>query len=368
MKGWAPAKSILGALAGALLLVSATSAQGPLPVQPDRNPACARLEGQLSVLDRPGGDPQVRQYEEAIGKQQAELERASGEYRRMGCQGSGFFLFGGGQPPQCDQLNMQIQRMRSNIERMTDTLQRAQGGSMAREEQRRAILVALSQNNCGPQYRTAAVPQRPRGLFDSIFAPDSGAEQPGEPVAPAEAVQAGTFRTLCVRTCDGYYFPVSTATSPARFADDERKCQRMCPAAEVALYSHRNPGEDIKQATSTGGKLYTELATAFRYRQEVNASCTCKRPGESWAAAVGEDPTVQSGDIVVTEEKAKALSQPPQPQGKPAASQPQAKPAAKPQTTQPAKPAPPRSSGATTPPPAIAGTIQATPLPPPPTR
>ena len=42
----------------------------------------------------------------------------------------------------------------------------------------------------------------------------------------------GTFRTICVRTCDGFYFPISYATSPDRFRDDEQTCQRMCPAAE----------------------------------------------------------------------------------------------------------------------------------------
>ena len=45
--------------------------------------------------------------------------------------------------------------------------------------------------------------------------------------------QSGTFRTLCVRTCDGFYFPISYATTPARFAEDERTCQRLCPAATV---------------------------------------------------------------------------------------------------------------------------------------
>jgi len=118
------------------------------------------------------------------------------------------------------------------------------------------------------------------------------------------------FRTVCVRTCDGFYVPISYSTSQDHFREDEKTCQRMCPAAEVVLFSHRNPGEDMNQATSLGGQPYTALPNAFRYRTEFNAQCTCKRPGQTWAEALGPDTTVQSGDIVVTDERAKALSAP----------------------------------------------------------
>ena len=123
----------------------------------------------------------------------------------------------------------------------------------------------------------------------------------------------GTFRTICVRTCDGYYFPISFATSPDRFRDDEQTCQRMCPAAEVSLYTYHNPGEEVTQAVSLGGRLYTELPTAFSYRKALNPACSCRRPGESWAEALkanGTDDTVAPGDVVVTEQNAKRLSQP----------------------------------------------------------
>jgi hypothetical protein len=84
----------------------------------------------------------------------------------------------------------------------------------------------------------------------------------------------------------------------------------MCPATEVMLFSHRNPGEEVGQAVSLSGKRYTDLPTAFHYRQEYNAACSCRRPGQSWADALGRDQTVERGDIVVTEERAKAMAQP----------------------------------------------------------
>jgi len=278
-------------------------------VQQYRSAACTRLEGQLSAIDRGAGDAnadQVRRYEEAANRQQQELDRLNAQARRAGCGGGGFFLFGGGEPAQCDRINRQIQDMRGNLERILSGLRQLQGGSGGRDEQRRAILVALAQNNCGPQYRSA---ERPRGFFESLFGGGSGPTlATPESVAPAQP--SSTYRTVCVRTCDGFFFPISFSTGPERFQDDERTCQNMCPAAEAKLFSYRNPGEDISQAVSVHGQPYTSLANAFRYRQEFNASCTCKREGESWSEAVSHDQTLQQGDIVVTEDRAKALSLP----------------------------------------------------------
>jgi len=205
--------------------------------------------------------------------------------------------------------------MRANIDRTTGDLQRTRHGADD-EMQRQAVFGALAQNNCGPQYRTAAAPQR--GFFETIFGGNPGA---GTAAPPATGdfpqVGSGGYRTLCVRTCDGFYFPISYSTSPGRFADDEQSCHQQCPATEALLYSHRNPGEDVSQAVSTNGRLYKDLPNAFRYRREFNPACTCKQPGQSWADALGQtkDQTVERGDIVVTEEKAKAMSQPrPDPQ------------------------------------------------------
>jgi hypothetical protein len=96
----------------------------------------------------------------------------------------------------------------------------------------------------------------------------------------------------------------------SRFPDDERTCQRTCPNAEVMLFTHRNPGEDVNQSVSLSGRAYRDLPNAFHYRQAVDAACSCRRPGQSWADALGRDLTVERGDIIVTDERAKALAQP----------------------------------------------------------
>lgn len=270
---------------------------------------CVRLESQLAAIDRGPNDPsraaQVSRYEEAIRRQQGELDRTIVRSRRLGCGNTGFFSLFSNQPPECGPLTRQVQQLHASIDQMMMEMQRTQGGTADRESQRRSVLVALAENDCGPQYRSAAVSRSP-GLFESLFGPGS-IVAPG----PGEVPQSGTFRTLCVRTCDGYYWPISFSTVPSRFGEDERTCQRMCPAAPVTLFTHRNPGEEVAQAVSLAGQSYSDMPNAFLYRKQYNPACSCRRAGETWARALQHlDDTVERGDIVVTEERAKQLSKP----------------------------------------------------------
>ncbi|HZP70574.1 MAG TPA: DUF2865 domain-containing protein [Pseudolabrys sp.] len=193
---------------------------------------------------------------------------------------------------------------------MRNQLEQLNGGTAERAAQRQALLIALGDNGCGSQYRSAAIAGQQGNFLERLFGGNnSNSGIFSTPIGP----MGGTFRTVCVRTCDGFYFPISYSTSPDRFRDDELACQRMCPAAEVALYSYHNPGEEMAQAVSLNGRLYTELPTAFQYRKALNPACSCRRPGESWAQtlkSVGPDDTVVPGDVVVTEQNAKQLSQP----------------------------------------------------------
>jgi hypothetical protein len=284
----------------------------PLAVQAQQGTVCERLEGQLAAFDRGASDParaeQILRFEEAANRQQAELDRQTANARRLRCEGNSFFVLFSRQPPQCGPISAQIQQMRGNLERIRSDIERLRSTSAPeRDGQRRAILVALAQSNCGAQYSAqvaAAPPSRGGGLFEQLFGP-------GSIFSPGEN-STGAYRTICVRTCDGYYYPISYSTSPASFANDEQTCQRSCPAAEVMLFSHRNPGEEVDQAVSISGQPYTSLPNAFRYRQAFDASCSCRRPGETWSQALKnlDDNTVERGDIVVNEERSRLLSQP----------------------------------------------------------
>jgi Protein of unknown function (DUF2865) len=297
-----------GATAALLALTSLATAHAQ-----SSNPACQRLEAQLATLDRGNTDParveQIRRIEDTVNRQQFEVDRLVAQSRRVGCENFGFFSIFSNMPPQCGGLNRQIDQQRNALQRMRTDLERLNGGTTERAAQRRGLLIALGDNGCGAQYRSAALAGQQGGFWDRLFGDNGGGSVVSTPLGP----MGGTFRTVCVRTCDGFYFPISYSTSSDRFRDDEQSCQRMCPASEVSLYTYHNPGEEIAQAVSLNGRPYTELPTAFQYRKAVDPACSCRRPGESWAQtlkALGPDDTVVPGDVVVTEQNAKQLSQP----------------------------------------------------------
>src|SRR4051812_10106336 len=315
-------KSILACMA--LLGASAVSLDARAQMNPSMapppqgaavNPMCPRLEAQLATVDRGGGgdpakDEQIRRYQDAASKQQGELDRVTSQAKRQGCDSSGFFSLFSGQSAQCGPVNNQIQQMRGNLDQITTSLERLRGGggfNPERDSQRRSVLLALAQNNCGPQYANAA--RGSGNSLDNLFGNTSPAAAPSD-LGP----QSGTFRTVCARSCDGAYFPISFATVPGRFPDDERTCKNLCPAAEATLFTYRNPGEDMNQAVSINGQPYASSPNAFRYRQEFNPSCACKAAGQTWSDALksidDKAAAEQQGDIIVTEENAKKMSRP----------------------------------------------------------
>src|SRR6185369_8045553 len=313
------------AASGSHALAQTPPGAAPPPAQgaPQGNPICIRLEGQLATIDRgagtgdPAKDEQIRRYQEAATKQQNELDRVTLQAKRMGCDSSGFFQLFNGRSAQCGPVNNQIQQMRGNLDQITTSLERLRSGGIGgadRENQRRSVLTALAQNNCGPQYANAA--RGPGSFIDNLFGNNNNNSPapPGVDMGP----QSGTFRTVCVRTCDGAYFPVSFATYQARFQDDEKTCKALCPATEATLFAYRNPGEDINQAVSISGQPYTALPNAFKFRTEFNPSCACKAAGQTWSDALKsvDDKALveQQGDIIVTEESARKMQQRAQPQ------------------------------------------------------
>src|SRR3954454_24969352 len=153
---------------------------GAVPPPPQQgatgNPMCQRLEAQLATIDRgtdsgdAAKDEQIRRYQDAASRQQGELDRVTSQAKRMGCDSSGLFSLFNGRSAQCGPVNNQIQQMRGNLDQITTSLERLRSGGLGgadRENQRRSVMLALAQNNCGPQYANAA--RAPGGFFDNLF-------------------------------------------------------------------------------------------------------------------------------------------------------------------------------------------------------
>jgi hypothetical protein len=91
-----------------------------------------------------------------------------------------------------------------------------------------------------------------------------------------------TYRTLCVRMCDGFYFPISFATSSTNFARDAETCAASCGGG-ARLFYHPNPGGDVESMLDMTGRAYASFPIAFRYRKTMVQGCQC-RP-QPWAEA-----------------------------------------------------------------------------------
>ena len=91
-----------------------------------------------------------------------------------------------------------------------------------------------------------------------------------------------SYRTFCVRECDGFYYPLSEASTPGSFLADEAKCQSSCSIAGASCSISAVPGEDAGAMVALTGERYGELANAFRYRSEYVDGCACKP--KPWSA------------------------------------------------------------------------------------
>ena len=116
----------------------------------------------------------------------------------------------------------------------------------------------------------------------------------------AEATTAGR-RTVCVRSCDGYFFPI--VNGPATSAARQESCSKLCPGAEAHLYVMRS-SDKIEDAVSTQtGQTYAALVERIASANKPQ-SCSChSTAGVSVdSKAFLEDPTLRPGDSVVTPE------------------------------------------------------------------
>ena len=75
-------------------------------------------------------------------------------------------------------------------------------------------------------------------------------------------------------------------------------CSSFCPASQTKIYS----GSTIDHSVGPDGKRYTELPTAFTFRDKIVAGCTCngKDAFGLVTPSVDNDPTLRTGDIVAT--------------------------------------------------------------------
>lgn len=258
----------LGRIARRLLAAAFLAAFLPAAIADASTRACSQLEAQLAALRAGGGggsSTQARRYDAAIGRQQEQMRKARAQAQQAGC---GRAMVGGA-VSFCGSINATLQRMESNLAELQRTRARLGGGGDSRRERAR-ITAALDANGCRAQQRARSA--------QTTAAPRQQAVIDGRPGLRVGNL-SGNFRTMCVRTCDGYYFPVSWSVSRSAFERDQNACAAMCPGTQVELHYHRvrsQESEDMVSAVT--GLPYRQMSNAFLYRQS-NAStppgCGC---------------------------------------------------------------------------------------------
>jgi hypothetical protein len=88
-------------------------------------------------------------------------------------------------------------------------------------------------------------------------------------------VQGGAVRTLCVRMCDGFYFPISYATPRSSLSRDADTCSASC-GAEARLFYHPTIGGDVETMVDLNGMAYGAMPNAFKYRKTLVEQCRCR--------------------------------------------------------------------------------------------
>ncbi|QND60804.1 DUF2865 domain-containing protein [Mesorhizobium huakuii] len=252
---------------------------------------CRQLEADLAAASRGGGGGPaiIRRYDAAIDRQREQIAKARDQASDAGC---GFSLFSRN-INRCAGLNATIDRMNANLDSLQAKRDRLAGGGSRRDRGR--ILAALDANGCRDDTvapRHAPLQEADRGeedgnanLFNQLFGNDSQQsdtlDQPDDageernvrrvlnlPDIPDFPSTGGEFHTTCVRTCDGYFFPMSNAASTSDFERDQKNCESSCPGTEMQVFYSRGMDDDSASMTSSvTGRPYSELPTAYLYKQ-----------------------------------------------------------------------------------------------------
>ncbi len=249
-------------------------AQPPSTNWSTKNPICLKLEQRLVKEGQSSGQSRdaLPRIQSEIRQVNREVRAAETELERGKCYE--YFLFSKSlrRTPTCTQLSRQAEDAKRRLARLESRRQQIIGSSS--RSYRDEIIRELARHNCGANYVQEARRQN-RGIFSGIWQDNEG-DGYSTGWSPFSGTRSyNTYRTVCVRLCDGYYFPVSFSTLPSHFDQDARVCQNKC-ASPVKLYYYRNPGQGMAESVAfRSQEPYANLKTAFMYRKQLVRGCSC---------------------------------------------------------------------------------------------
>lgn len=82
-------------------------------------------------------------------------------------------------------------------------------------------------------------------------------------------------RTMCVRMCDGYYFPLSNKISVRNLSAESARCKASC-SSDARLYYTASKDPEPASMVDLTGRRYDAMEKAYTYRKALVPGCTCK--------------------------------------------------------------------------------------------
>lgn len=277
---------------------------------------CRALRGQLTKLSvlNTSSSPKSANFKrfDSLFKRQAQaIKHANRDAVGLKCVSRSGKRTGKG-AASCPSLLNKIGKMQRNLKKLglkRDRAQPAKTKTAAQvRKEKRTIRRKLQKLRCGSITRQAndSDPRKQRGgvkkagLLERLFGGQKRKRRAREErlrqqreLRPQKKQRAAAprnskpslgkvYRTMCVRVCDGYYFPVNFATVRKNFDNDRAFCEASNPSTEMRLFFHHNPSESTEDMKDLAGRLYAELPNAFRHRREVVSNQVCpRRPTQS---------------------------------------------------------------------------------------
>jgi hypothetical protein len=248
---------------------------------------CDRLTNELTALSETYSAPaKVRKYARAIAEQKLSIRELRYNMRESGCGTGSVFHIGGENADECTELEDKMARMETNLAILNEKRISLISGQED-DQRRRRLVAAIDDNRCNDQpvlastdpvvngadavvtdmpdgFETIRVPQSNEGYGDSQFVDLGG------------SATNGSYRTMCVRTCDGAFFPISSQATSMSFQRDAQVCSMMCPGVETELFYHSIQSETDSMRSAVTGQPYDDLDNAYRFRtQRARKDKTC---------------------------------------------------------------------------------------------
>ncbi|WP_166638963.1 DUF2865 domain-containing protein [Maritalea mobilis] len=230
--------------------------------------SCRTLQRQIRTFER---DREFRNYRDnynGLREAQKEVKAWESQFVRRGCQKA--LNAGKRLDSTCRSIGRKIQSVRKDYATLTARVQRGAEVAKAREQ----ALQQYARFGCGTNDTSRSTnnrePER-KSLFERIF----GSRDDDNIVEDDyyDLFNRETYRTVCARTCDGYYWPVSFSTLPEYIPDDQAVCKGNFQQGDVKLYYYSNTDGSPETMIDLNGNPYSQSPNAFRYRQVYDEAC-----------------------------------------------------------------------------------------------